>query len=129
MATAEPKACDFDNTRSIQLCVSYKEKLVMTIKKDMLKGTALGLVLGFSGAILAQAPVVNISKKHGNLRDAQEAIVQAYQKSTKPKLRTRTSQAVTRRERRTFSPRRTSSSTSPQMSRMRKADRAFSPVV
>jgi hypothetical protein len=52
----------------------------MMIKKDMLIGTALGLVLGCSGALLAQAPVVNIGDRHGNLRAAQQYIVSAWQR-------------------------------------------------
>jgi hypothetical protein len=52
----------------------------MILKKNMLVGTALGLILGFSGAIFAQAPVVNIGNRHGNLRAAQQYIVQAWQK-------------------------------------------------
>ena len=52
----------------------------MMIKKGMLVGTALGVVLGCSGAIFAQAPVVNIGNRHGNLRAAQSYIVQAYQR-------------------------------------------------
>jgi hypothetical protein len=49
----------------------------MVFKKDMLIGTALGLVLGCSGAIFAQTPVVNIGDRHGNLRAAQQSIVSA----------------------------------------------------
>ena len=52
----------------------------MVIKKDMLIGTALGLVLGCSVAIFAQAPVVNIGDRHGNLRAAQQYIVSAWQR-------------------------------------------------
>jgi hypothetical protein len=52
----------------------------MMIKKDMLIGTALGLVLGCSGALIAQAPVVNIGDRHGNLRAAQQYIVSAWQR-------------------------------------------------
>ncbi len=52
----------------------------MMIKKDMLIGTALGLILGCSGAVFAQAPVVNIGDRHGNLRAAQQYIVSAWQK-------------------------------------------------
>ena len=52
----------------------------MIIKKDMLAGTALGLILGCSGAILAQAPVVNIGERHGNLRAAQQYIQAAWQR-------------------------------------------------
>ena len=52
----------------------------MVIKKDMLIGTALGLILGCSGAIFAQAPVVNIGDRHGNLRAAQQYIVSAWQR-------------------------------------------------
>lgn len=52
----------------------------MMIKKDMLKGLALGLILGCSGAIFAQAPVVDIGNRHGNLRAAQEYIASAWQR-------------------------------------------------
>lgn len=52
----------------------------MIIKKDMLVGTALGLIIGFSGAIFAQAPAVNIGDRHGNLRAAQQYIVSAWQR-------------------------------------------------
>ncbi len=37
-------------------------------------------LLASARVICAQAPVVNISNRHGNLRAAQEAIVQAWQK-------------------------------------------------
>jgi hypothetical protein len=47
------------------------------LKKSILIATALCIVYG--GAGLAQAPVVNISNHHGNLRSAQQHIVQAYQ--------------------------------------------------
>jgi hypothetical protein len=52
----------------------------MIIKKDLLIGTAAGLVLGCSGAIFAQAPVVNIGERHGNLRAAQQYIQSAWQR-------------------------------------------------
>jgi hypothetical protein len=52
----------------------------MIIKKDMLVGTAMGLILGCSGAILAQAPAVNIGERHGNLRSAQQYIQAAWQR-------------------------------------------------
>jgi len=52
----------------------------MIIKKDMLIGTALGLVLGCTGAIFAQAPVVDIGNRHGNLRAAQQYIVSAWER-------------------------------------------------
>jgi hypothetical protein len=52
----------------------------MIIKKDMLIGTALGLIVGCSGALVAQAPVVNIGDRHGNLRAAQQYIVNAWQR-------------------------------------------------
>ena len=52
----------------------------MMIRKDTLKGTALGLILGCSGAIFAQAPVVNIGNRHGNLRAAQGYIASAWQR-------------------------------------------------
>ena len=51
----------------------------MIIKKDMLIGTALGLIVGCSGAIFAQ-PAVNIGGRHGNLRAAQQYIVAAWQR-------------------------------------------------
>ncbi len=37
-------------------------------------------VLGFAAAAMGQAPTVNIGNKHGNLRAAQEYIVNAYGK-------------------------------------------------
>jgi hypothetical protein len=37
-------------------------------------------VLGCAGVVFAQAPVVNISNRHGNLRSAQSYIVQAFQR-------------------------------------------------
>ncbi len=52
----------------------------MMIKKDMLIGTALGLILGCSGALFAQAPAVDIGNRHGNLRAAQQYISSAWQK-------------------------------------------------
>ena len=52
----------------------------MMIKKDMLIGTALGLILGCSGAVFAQAPAVDIGNRHGNLRAAQQYISSAWQK-------------------------------------------------
>ena len=52
----------------------------MLIKKDMLVGTALGLVLGCSGALIAQQPVVDIGNRHGNLRAAQQYIQAAWQR-------------------------------------------------
>ena len=52
----------------------------MLIKKDMLVGTALRLVLGCSGALIAQQPVVDIGNRHGNLRAAQQYIQAAWQR-------------------------------------------------
>jgi hypothetical protein len=52
----------------------------MIIKKDLLIGTALGLIMGCSGAIFAQAPVVDIGNRHGNLRAAQQYILSAWQR-------------------------------------------------
>lgn len=52
----------------------------MIIKKDMLIGTAMGLILGCSGAIFAQAPGVNVGDRHGNLRAAQQYIQAAWQR-------------------------------------------------
>lgn len=40
---------------------------------------SLGLILAVAGASQAQEPTVNIGERHGNLRAAQEHIVQAYQ--------------------------------------------------
>jgi hypothetical protein len=40
---------------------------------------SLGLILAVAGATQAQQPTVNIGERHGNLRAAQEHIVQAYQ--------------------------------------------------
>jgi len=50
-----------------------------------MKRTSALIVLGLGSALLlavatqAQQPVVNIGERHGNLRNAQERIVQAYQ--------------------------------------------------
>ena len=52
----------------------------MIFKKDTLVGIALGLVLGCSGAILAQQPMVDIGNRHGNLRAAQQYIQAAWQR-------------------------------------------------
>jgi hypothetical protein len=52
----------------------------MIIKKDLLIGTALGLIMGCSGAMFAQAPVVDIGNRHGNLRAAQQYILSAWQR-------------------------------------------------
>jgi hypothetical protein len=52
----------------------------MIIKKDMLIGAAMGLILSCSGVIFAQAPVVNIGERHGNLRAAQQYIQSAWQR-------------------------------------------------
>jgi hypothetical protein len=60
--------------------LTQKENDIMIIKKDFFIGTALGLVLGCSGLVLAQEPVVDIGTRHGNLRAAQQYIVSAYQR-------------------------------------------------
>ena len=52
----------------------------MVIKKEMFVGTALGLVLGCSGVLIAQQPVVDIGNRHGNLRAAQQYIQAAWQR-------------------------------------------------
>lgn len=52
----------------------------MMIKKDMLIGSALGLMVGCGGVVFAQVPVVNIGNRHGNLRTAQEYIASAWQR-------------------------------------------------
>jgi len=48
--------------------------------KLSIRSTRLLLVasLAVAGIAQAQAPVVNIGERHGKLREAQEAIVQAY---------------------------------------------------
>jgi len=45
----------------------------------ILRPISLVLVLAVAGASQAQQPTVNIGERHGNLRAAQEHIVQAYQ--------------------------------------------------
>jgi Tfp pilus assembly protein PilX len=51
------------------------------MKKRMLIVTlTVCVVIACVGVMFAQAPVVNIYRRHGNLRAAQIAIVQAYQK-------------------------------------------------
>ena len=45
----------------------------------ILRPISLALVLAVAGASQAQQPTVNIGERHGNLRAAQEHIVQAYQ--------------------------------------------------
>lgn len=45
----------------------------------ILRPISLALVLAVAGASQAQEPTVNIGERHGNLRAAQEHIVQAYQ--------------------------------------------------
>jgi hypothetical protein len=50
------------------------------MQKGLMIGTALGAVLVCGSVMYAQAPVVNIGSKHGNLRAAQSYIVQAWQK-------------------------------------------------
>jgi hypothetical protein len=53
----------------------------MIIKKDMLIGTAMGLILGCSVGVFAQSvPVVDIGQRHGNLRAAQQYIQAAWQR-------------------------------------------------
>ena len=52
----------------------------MTIKKDMLIGFTLGMVLSASMLSLAQAPAVDIGNRHGNLRAAQQYILSAWQR-------------------------------------------------
>jgi hypothetical protein len=48
------------------------------LKRNLLIRAALCAALGCAGVIFAQAPVVNISNRHGNLRSAQTSIVEAY---------------------------------------------------
>ena len=49
-------------------------------KKQWITCIALTLVVSCAQIIFAQGPVVNISTRHGNLRAAQEYIVQAFQR-------------------------------------------------
>lgn len=50
------------------------------MKKSILIGAALGAALAFGCATQAQqGPMVDIGNRHGNLRQAQENIVQAWQ--------------------------------------------------
>ena len=49
------------------------------MKKNLVTA-AVCAALALGGIMFAQAPVVNIGTKHGNLRAAQSYIVQAYQK-------------------------------------------------
>ncbi len=49
-------------------------------KKDLFIGLALGTVLGGSMLSLAQAPMVDIGMRHGNLRAAQQYIASAWQR-------------------------------------------------
>lgn len=48
-------------------------------RKNLLLGLTLLGTLTFGLAAQAQQPVVNIGERHGNLRAAQEHIVQAFQ--------------------------------------------------
>ena len=50
----------------------------MKMKKVILAAVMSMTVTG-SLALFAQAPVVNIGNRHGNLRAAQQSLVQAYQ--------------------------------------------------
>ena len=50
------------------------------MKNRLLIRAALCATLGCAGVVFAQAPVINISNRHGNLRAAQTYIVQAFEK-------------------------------------------------
>jgi hypothetical protein len=50
------------------------------VNRDLIIRAALAATLACAAAVYAQAPVVNIGTKHGNLRTAQQDIVDAYQK-------------------------------------------------
>ena len=49
----------------------------MNLKKLLVLGAIFGAAVA-TGCATAQAPIVDIGQRHGNLRDAQELIVQAY---------------------------------------------------
>lgn len=49
----------------------------MTSKKNLLSIVALCGALASAGCAVAQTPGVDIGRRHGNLRDAQETIAQA----------------------------------------------------
>ncbi len=51
----------------------------MKMKNVVLAGV-MSITLAGSFALFGQAPVVNIGNRHGNLRAAQQYLVQAYQK-------------------------------------------------
>ncbi len=48
--------------------------------KNVIVTSVMSATLGGGLVLFAQAPVVNIGARHGNLRSAQQYIVQAYQK-------------------------------------------------
>ncbi len=48
--------------------------------KNIVLTSVMSLTLGSGLVLIAQAPVVNIGTRHGNLRSAQQYVVQAYQK-------------------------------------------------
>jgi hypothetical protein len=49
----------------------------MNLKKLLIAGAIFSAVIA-TGCATAQAPIVDIGQRHGNLRDAQQLIVQAY---------------------------------------------------
>lgn len=56
-----------------------KSNSLMKMNKMLMVGAALCAALAFSGASLAQEPVVDINHHaHSNLADAQKSIVNAY---------------------------------------------------
>lgn len=61
-------------------CVDVRPSVgSVTMKKSILVGVILGAALAFGCATQAQqGPMVDIGNRHGNLRQAQENIVQAW---------------------------------------------------
>jgi hypothetical protein len=58
-----------------------KKKIILSVLFCASLSHVGGLMFGQVPAVVyVQAPMVNISRRHGNLRDAQSCIVQAFQK-------------------------------------------------
>jgi hypothetical protein len=50
------------------------------MNRNLIIRTALAATIACAATVFAQAPVVNIGDKHGNLRAAQQEIVDAYKR-------------------------------------------------
>ncbi len=48
-------------------------------KKNVLVGIAVCIIMAYASVSFGQEPVVDVGERHGNMRAAQEAIVQAFQ--------------------------------------------------